>query len=129
MTNPVVKCSVDTCVHWLPDDACGAANIDVLDSQSKSAEETKCKTFELRSSAANMVGAMDNANWGGMVREPFREGRQITPSVTCTVKDCAYWAAGDRCEADTVDITGSSAHTCEDTDCSTFESGGHGGRS
>ncbi len=123
MTNPVVKCSVDTCVHWLPDDACGAGNIDILDEEAKTSEDTKCKTFELRSSVANMVGGLDNVNWGGMVREPFQEGHQITPSVTCTVHECAYWASGDRCEADSIEVFGSSANTCEETDCSTFERG------
>jgi len=121
MPNPEVRCSVQTCVHWLPDDACGAANIDILDRQARTVEDTRCKTFELRRSAANMVGAMDNVNWGGMVREPFQGGRQITPSVTCTVTDCSYWSSGDHCEAETIDITGASARACEDTDCSTFQ--------
>ncbi|MHB0885656.1 MAG: DUF1540 domain-containing protein [Bacillota bacterium] len=123
MTNPVVKCAVDTCVHWLPDDACGAGNIDVLDEAAKTSEDTKCKTFQLRSSVANMAGGLDNVNWGGMVREPFGEGRQLTPSVTCTARECTYWASGDRCEADSIDVSGSSANTCEETDCSTFERG------
>lgn len=121
MTNPMVKCSVDTCVHWLPDDACGAGNIDILDERAKTSEDTKCQTFQLRSSAANMAGGLDNVNWAGLVREPFQEGRQITPSVTCTVHDCTYWSSGDRCEADVIDVSGSAANTGEETDCSTFE--------
>lgn len=132
MPNPMVKCSVDTCSHWLPGEVCGAGNIDILDREAKSSDDTKCKTFNHRSSVANAVGALDNVNWSGMVREPFQEGHQITPSVTCVVGDCVYWKQGDYCTADSIQVTGDDATACEQTDCRTMESkrqGRHSGRS
>ncbi|HEY3315438.1 MAG TPA: DUF1540 domain-containing protein [Bacillota bacterium] len=124
MPNPEVKCSVDTCAHWLPGEVCGAGNIDILDRQAKNADDTKCKTFYLRSSVANAIGALDNINWSGAIREPFQEGLQLTPSVTCVVEGCAYWSSGDHCDARSIRVTGDDANQCEETDCQTFESKG-----
>lgn len=121
---PEVYCQVQTCAHWVPKDRCAAGNIDILNQvpgqPASTEQETECKTFVERRGAANLLGAADNANYLGIAAEPFALGRQITPSVTCTVDSCRYWAEGDRCAAESIDISGENAQECQETSCSTF---------
>lgn len=130
---PLVKCEVNTCVHWLPEDICAAENIDILHEEegkmAKIAEQTECKTFQERRGLANMVGGMDNVDWGGMLTEYAAEGRQANPTVTCIVDSCKYWVDGDLCEADTIEVSGQNASECQATNCETFENNGAGGES
>lgn len=118
-----VKCVVNSCNHWIPGDLCSAENIDILNQQDLDAGvpgDTECKTFSKRG-VRSMIASIDNVNWSGMAEEPFKEGRQITPSVTCTVDSCVYWDEGDRCGADAIEVTGRDASECEETNCETFE--------
>lgn len=125
MPSPKVKCEVNTCTHWLPGDYCSAANIDVLNEEvgkmSEDAAQTECKTFSERRGVANMLGSMDNVNWGGLTVGMFLDGQQVTPSVTCVVDTCEYWENGDLCSADSIMVTGRNARECQDTDCYTFK--------
>ncbi len=123
---PLVKCEVNSCTHWMPDNICAAGNIDILyEEEGKMAREdaqTECKTFHgKRRGVTSYLGSMDNVDWPGMVAEPFAEGRQANPSVTCVVESCKYWAEGDQCEAETIEVTGEDADECQDTNCKTFE--------
>jgi hypothetical protein len=125
MSNPVVTCEVSTCNHWLPDNHCGAGNIDILNEEegkmSRISEQTECKTFNKKSGLANMIGALDNVNWGGITSGLFQEGTQMTPSVTCVVDSCKYWDDGNLCGADEISVTGNEATECQGTNCQTFE--------
>lgn len=123
LASPRVKCVVSSCNHWMPGDLCTAENIDILNQQDLAAQipgDTECKTFSQRG-IRSMIASMDNVNWTGMAEEPFKEGRQITPSVTCTVDSCIYWDEGDRCGVDAIEVTGRDASECEETNCETFE--------
>ncbi len=122
-----MKCEVNTCTHWIPGDLCAAGNIDILNEEegkmSRLAEQTECKTFYRRRGLANIMGSIDNVNWGGMLSEPFLPGLQLTPTVTCVVDSCRYWSTGNRCEAEGIKVSGREADECQDTNCDTFEPG------
>ncbi|MDQ7794382.1 MAG: DUF1540 domain-containing protein [bacterium] len=123
--SPTVKCEVNTCTHWLPGERCGAGNVDVLHEEesqmSRSAQQTQCKTFYQRRGVANLLGSMDNVNWGGLASAAFQPGGAISPSVTCTVNSCRYWGAGNLCQADEIQVTGEGADESQDTNCHTFD--------
>jgi hypothetical protein len=122
--SPTVECEVNTCTHWLPGNLCSAGNIDILHEEegrmAESKEHTQCKTFAHRRGLANMLGSLDNVNWAGMLTGVFRDGVQITPSVTCIVDTCKYWADGDLCVADQIFVSGNEATECQSTNCDTF---------
>jgi len=123
--SPIVKCEVKTCNHWLPGDLCGAENIDILNEEeekmSDMAEQTECKTFSERKGVANMIGTLDNVNWGGLAAGMFLDGQQVTPTVTCIVNSCIFWEDGDLCNAGNISVTGRHARECQDTNCYTFK--------
>jgi hypothetical protein len=119
-----VKCVASPCVHWAPGDRCGAAAIDVRDEKGTKTikpEETECHTFALREGLSSMVSAADNVNWGGMAVEMFKSGQQLKPGITCSVDDCKYWATGNQCHAEAIEVAGRDASQCPDTSCATFE--------
>ncbi|MEW6724498.1 MAG: DUF1540 domain-containing protein [Bacillota bacterium] len=122
-----VKCEVKTCTHWMADDICGAANIDVLNQQAgkqaRTPDETECKTFCQRRGLANMLGSMDNVAWGGVAKN-LVTGEGTSPTVTCTVESCRYWESGNRCVAREIQVTGANADECQDTNCQTFSERG-----
>lgn len=124
MASPEINCDVNTCTHWLPGNLCAAANIDILNEEegkmSNIPAQTECKTFSERRGIANMLGSMDNVNWGGMASSLFEDGIQITPSVTCVVDSCTYWENGNLCNAEAIKVTGFGAKECQATNCQTF---------
>ncbi|NMB26417.1 MAG: DUF1540 domain-containing protein [Firmicutes bacterium] len=123
MSNPKVVCEVNTCTHWLPGEICGAANIDILNEeerQAKSPEHTECKTFSERSGLANLVGSADNVNWWGAIEAALIPNRELSPTVTCVVESCSYWADGNLCDAKEISVSGDEAKECQDTNCETF---------
>ncbi|MHB9096119.1 MAG: DUF1540 domain-containing protein [Eubacteriales bacterium] len=124
MPSPDVKCEVNTCTHWLPGGYCSASNIDILNEEvgqmSETAAQTECKTFSERRGIANMLGSLDNVNWGGLAVGMFLRGNQVTPTVTCVVDSCAYWEDGNLCNAEAIQVTGRGAKECQATDCHTF---------
>ncbi len=117
-----VKCHVNTCTHWLKG-MCGAGNIDILNEEegnmSNIAEQTECKTFYKAEGVTDYLGSMDNVNWGGMTSSLL--GGDMSPSVTCVVNSCKYWNDGNECHADMIEVTGSHADECQDTNCQTYE--------
>ena len=126
MPVPKVRCEVNTCTHWLPGAYCGASNIDILNEEEGkmpvASEQTECKTFAERRGIANMLGSMDNVNWGGLAVGMFLDGQQVTPTVTCVVDTCAYWETGNRCNVEALNVTGHGAVECQTTNCHTFKS-------
>lgn len=123
-TNPMVKCTVDQCTHYMPGDQCMAAKISVYNNEeSASAEasrDTQCKSFHHRKTMGDLVGALHNANVAGAVTGAFMDGKQITPSVECFVSGCKYWDSGNNCSAGSIAVIGANAAKTDDTDCQTF---------
>lgn len=120
----LVYCNVETCAHWIMGNLCGAENIDILNElpqqMSEQASQTMCKTFQDKRTLANIIGAADNVNVSGALKEPFLEGEQLHPSITCTVASCKYWEDGNVCVAKRIDVDGPSAQQCAQTQCATF---------
>lgn len=122
--SPIVKCVVNTCTHYIPGERCSAANIDILYEEegrmAENSEHTQCKTYQSRSSVANLFGSMDNMNYMGAITELFVPGIQLTPTVTCIVESCKYWDHGNICVVDHIDISGRNADECQDTNCASY---------
>jgi len=125
MANPIVKCTVDQCTHYMLGDQCMAAKISVYNEentgQSEAATDTQCQSFHHRKTMGDMVGALHNANIGGTVSGVLLDGTQITPIVECFVNSCKYWQGNNLCDADHIDVVGANAAKSPDTDCHTFE--------
>jgi hypothetical protein len=125
LAGPKVKCVVDTCTHYLPGNLCGAYNIDIMHEEeghmSEIREQTMCKTFSHRTGIAQMLGSLDNVNWGGALGNLLIPDYNLKPSVTCTVASCKYWGEGSICVANGIEITGAGSNECQDTNCETFE--------
>jgi hypothetical protein len=123
--NPVVKCTVDQCTHWMPGDQCMAAKIAIFNDEgsgeSTSSADTQCKSFHAGKGVGDYLGALHNANIGGTVKAAFQSGTQITPSVECYVTNCKYWETGNYCHASSIEVNGDHAAKTTDTDCKTFE--------
>jgi len=125
MSNPMVKCSVDQCTHYMPGEQCMAAKISVYNDELKGdsgkPQDTLCKAFHHRKTMGDMVGAFHNANIGGTMSAAFLEGTQITPAVECFVNNCKFWDNGNYCNAESIHVAGPNASKTADTDCETFE--------
>lgn len=124
MSNPIIKCTVDQCTHYMPGDQCMAAKISVYNDEergeSQKPENTQCKSFHHRKTIGDMVGALHNVNIGGTVSAAFMEGTQITPVVECFVNNCTHWQDGNACNAGNIHVAGPNAGKTQDTDCETF---------
>ena len=125
-SNPIVKCSVDQCTHYMPGDQCMAAKISVYSNAetgtSQTSSDTQCRSFHHRKTIGDMVGALHNANVGGAITAGFMDGTQITPNVECFVHSCRHWDSGNYCHASSIAVSGTNASKTTDTDCETFES-------
>jgi len=125
MANPVVKCAVDQCTHYMPGDQCMAAKVSIYNEEttgeSDKYKDTQCKSFHHRKTMGDMLGALHNANIGGTVSAAFLDGTQITPVVECFVNNCKYWENSNLCNAGHIDVVGANAAKTPDTDCNTFE--------
>jgi hypothetical protein len=125
MANPIVKCTVDQCTHYMPGDQCMAAKVSIYNEEatgtSKKPKDTQCKSFHDRKTMGDMLGAFHNANIGGTLSATFMDGTQITPAVECFVSNCNYWHDNNECTASHIDVFGSNAAKTDDTDCNTFE--------
>lgn len=124
--NPLVKCTVDQCTHWMNDNQCMAAKISVYNNEEKgsshTSDDTQCKAFHSRKTVGDMVGALHNANVGGTMMAAMTRGTQITPSVECYVSNCTHWGSGNLCAAGSIQVAGFNASNTQDTDCETFKS-------
>jgi hypothetical protein len=125
LQNPIVKCTVDQCTHYMPGDQCMAAKISIYNEEatgdSEQFKDTQCKSFHHRKTMGDIVGAFHNANIGGTVSAAFIDGTQITPAVECFVNSCKHWHGDNVCNAAYIDVIGVNAAQTPDTDCSTFE--------
>jgi len=124
MVNPVVKCEVDQCTHYMAGDQCMAAKISIYNEETGKSEkpkDTQCKSFHHNKTIGDTMGAFHNANIGGTVSAAFLEGTQITPVVECFVNNCKHWENDNLCKAYTIDVVGANAANTPDTDCNTFE--------
>lgn len=125
MSNPVVKCTVDSCTHYMPGDQCMASKISVYNNESDgnsfTSDDTLCKSFHPRKTVGDIVGALHNANVGGMMTAPFVDGTQVTPQVECFVESCKYWDSNNQCIAKKIHVMGSNAANTTDTDCHTYQ--------
>lgn len=103
---PSLLCSAVNCIYN-EDRYCGKGDIMVAGENAEKACETCCSSFRERSGedrgARNSVG------------EPSKE-----ILVDCTACNCRY-NEDEECHADKIDISGSSACTCRQTECSTFD--------
>ncbi len=131
MTSPHVTCYVNTCVHYVTGDLCGARNIDIMHEEegrmAQIVDQTMCKTFHETKGITDYLGSMDNTNWTGTVMELTVPGHHLDPSVSCTVASCDYWAEGRRCVATSIVVNGAQANECQDTNCRTFKPRQEGG--
>jgi hypothetical protein len=125
MANPIVKCTVDQCTHYMSGDQCMAAKVSIYNEEatgnSKKAKDTQCKSFHDRKTMGDMLGALHNANVGGTLSAAFMDGTQITPAVECFVNNCNHWHNNNVCTASQIDVFGANAANTDDTDCRTFE--------
>ena len=125
MANPIVKCTVDQCTHYMPGEQCMAAKVSIYNEEStgesKHAKDTECKSFHHRKTMGDMLGALHNANIGGTVSAAFLDGTQVTPVVECFVNNCKHWQTENVCNADHIEVAGINAAKTPDTDCNTFE--------
>ena len=125
MANPIVKCVVDQCTHYMPGDQCMAAKVSIYNEEtsgkSEKSRDTQCKSFHHRKTMGDMMGAFHNANIGGTISAAFLDGTQVTPVVECFVNNCKYWESNNLCNARHIDVSGVNAAKTTDTDCSTFE--------
>ena len=124
MSNPVVKCTVDKCTHYMPGDQCMAGKIGIYNDEttgkSSNSADTQCKSFHHNMGFVDMVSAIPNSNISGAVKAAFLDGKQITPSVECYVNNCQHWTGGNFCNAQEISVAGSNASKTLDTDCQTF---------
>jgi hypothetical protein len=122
---PVVKCIVDTCTHYLYGDRCGAGNIDIMHEEetrmSVVEEQTMCKTFKHTRNILSYIDSADNMNWTGTALGLLNPDYKVSPTVTCTISSCKYWGEGAICIAEAIEVTGEKSNECQDTDCITFE--------
>lgn len=140
MSLPEVKCNVNTCAYWVSGDLCRAGSIRMANSPVGAVPgqpgDTCCATFAGRNGAGRFLATLTNTNWPGLVQETFRPGWQLSPRVTCAVRNCLHWRAGDPaargrpdaavddsagdCRAGSIQVTGNGASLSEETDCATF---------
>ncbi|HEY3426762.1 MAG TPA: DUF1540 domain-containing protein [Negativicutes bacterium] len=124
MANPIVKCTVDQCTHYVPGEQCMAAKISVYNDEaagtSGNASDTQCQSFHHRKTMGDIVGAFHNSNIGGVASAAFLEGTQVTPVVECFVNNCKHWENDNLCNANQIEVKGPNAAKSPDTDCQTF---------
>lgn len=102
---PSLSCAAVNCIYN-EDHYCGKEDIVVTGEGAQKACETCCSSFREReehAGAKNSVGEATKETW-----------------VDCTACDCRY-NEDEECHADSIDISGASACTCRQTECSTFD--------
>lgn len=112
-----VECTVESCVHYLPEKACGAGIIEVGGNDADRVSITDCNTYAPRS-AGNYLRSVTNSNITGIMSAVV--GGSPVPGVKCRVQECGYNSHDGRCNADYIKIAGSTATTLEETECTTF---------
>lgn len=121
MSNPKVRCMVDTCIHRVNGDLCKAAEIRVQGETARNEEGTSCRAFRHRGDPANMISYLENANITGILKQALLGRQSLNPATACAAENCRHWERGNRCNAESIEITGQDAQRYEATFCATFE--------
>ncbi len=100
---PELKCTVETCIHNKYC-CCDKGSIDVDGSAAKSKSETCCSSFA--------DSAMSNYSNSA-------KAASLTSQIHCNASNCQYNKGGE-CEAGCVEVQGSNACQCGDTECASF---------
>lgn len=128
---PLVKCAVSSCSHWLSGNMCGADTIDIWHEEkgrmAQSTEETQCKSFYKSEGALGVLGSLHNADITGTIAS-ILPGQATSPGVHCIVSTCIHWDTNDICRAEAIEVSGGSADEGEDTNCRTFAKSAAGQR-
>ncbi len=118
MSNNVVDCSVEKCVHNMGG-ACGAQYIHVVGYNTQHSYQTDCHTFELRNFRSSITN-MSNVNISGVVEQIFTDDPVMNPDIKCSVKECIY-NSSMQCSADKVTVGDYDAVSISQTNCKTFK--------
>lgn len=101
---PLLSCSAVKCIYN-QDKYCGKGDILVSGDHAQEPAETCCSSFR-----ENETGEARNS-----IGEPSKRIQ-----VDCTACNCRY-NEDEECQAERIDIAGSSACQCRQTQCCTFE--------
>lgn len=118
MSNNIVECTVERCIHNMSG-MCNAQYIHVVGDNTQQSYQTDCHTFELKSYRSSVIN-MTNVNITGAVDQIFTEDPVMNPSVRCSVGNCFYNINLQGCSATRIEIDGPGAGTIQQTNCSTF---------
>ncbi len=83
-------------------------------------EQTMCKSFTHARNVFSYLGSADNMNVAGTIAGLVNPEYLVSPSISCTVSSCEYWAEGARCVAEAIEVNGLHSDECQDTNCKTF---------
>lgn len=103
---PALSCSAMTCVYN-QNELCSKGDIRVGGSGAKSSMETCCESFKERGE-----GTMSNSTGCGRTKI----------GVDCKAQNCTF-NDNCKCEAGDIHISGDSACSCQETECSSFRCG------
>lgn len=100
---PELKCTVETCVHNRTN-FCDRGHIDITGGLALAKCETACSSFKDYS-----LHSYSNSN----------KGASISADITCEASNCQH-NTDCNCQAECVDVQGSNACQCDDTECGSF---------
>lgn len=101
-----LRCNASNC-SYNQNDLCVREGIRVDGASADCKHDTCCNSFSQRS------GSYTNSVGGGTTARPETD-------IDCDVRKCSY-NKDCKCHASSVDISGSGACTCRETQCSTFD--------
>ncbi len=100
---PELKCTVETCVHNKYH-CCDKGSIDVSGADAQNKSQTCCNSFADSASSGYSNSA---------------KAASLTSDICCNVTNCQY-NESNCCQAGCVEVQGSNAVQCNDTECSSF---------
>ena len=103
---PALRCSATKCVYN-KEQLCSRDGIQVGGENARTMDQTCCASFQERTGTTN---AMESGYGKDNVQ------------VGCKACECSF-NKNQKCEAGSINITGSNACQCEETCCSTFQCG------
>lgn len=101
---PILDCSVKTCYHN-SNNRCCLKNIQVGGDEATTSASTACESFREESGAMNSCSCEHTP--------------ETTLNVDCEATNCTY-NKDCTCNANHIDISGSNACHCDETECSSF---------
>lgn len=100
---PELKCTVETCVHNKAC-YCDMGHIDISGGAALTKCETACSSFK-----DYAMNSYSNSS----------KGVSMSADITCEANNCMY-NEGCTCQAGQVEVQGSNACQCGDTECASF---------